>query len=124
MKTTILVFLLCAVGLRADLLVTNLRSEAALVEGVTVNAGATQTVTSTNTVPTVAYGPSLEFAATFEAVDGTTVLIGENGVTSATPLSSWVEIFMKGFFVGAVWETMGLLFRVVSALKSNRAEVL
>lgn len=123
MKTLLLLILL-AVGVRADVLVYNYRAESADVEGTSVAANSSATVTNTASTVKVLYGSSLDSAQVVEVVDGTVISVGQNGVTAGTPLSSWIEIFVKGFFTACVWEAFGLLLRTVRAVKSTTGDVL
>jgi len=124
MKTTLLYLILTCASL-ADVLVYNRSQDDCIIDNTTVVPALTDSsVVFDSTSVVVGYGFTYYNSQAVDVVDGSIIVVGDNGVSVTTPLSSWVEIFMKGFFVGALWEAMGLLFRAVRAIKSQRGEVL
>jgi len=120
----ILLFIMCCVVASADVIILNRSQDDCIIDGLTVVPALTDSsVAYSASTIVVGYGWTYYNSQAVSVLDGTVVVVGDNGVSSSTPLLSWAEVFLKGFFLGAVWEAFGLLIRVVRAVKSQRAEV-
>jgi hypothetical protein len=118
MKTRLLCcFLsLCAVLSAAEVVVINSTGAAVLVDGKSVAAGATATVTTSDGTP---YVQASTHSAVVEVIDGTRIEVDAQDVSTATPLSSYLAIIMKGFFVGMGFELGGLALALVRRIGSG-----
>jgi len=121
MKT--ILYLLFCVTASAYVTVHNRGPNGASFNGSPVGAGATEYFTYVDSYAIVDYGPLQECGSVVSLLDGSIVVICDDSVSAVAPVSSWVELFLKGFFLGCMWEAFGLLIRVVRAVKSQRAEV-
>lgn len=115
----LIILLVVAVSAGADIQIWNSSSGAVQVYEDVVPAGH---------VVNLVYDESTVIVTTanrtqvFEVLDGTRLVVDDVGVTKATPLRSYLEVILRGFFFGLSVELFGWLVRVLRASRSRIGE--
>lgn len=116
LRFVICFFALCASVAAAQVRVINSSSGVVEVDSVPIAAGTVATVVSDDGTP---YVEAAGHSAIVEVLNGTVIEVDDQDVTTATPLSSYQPVFMKGFWTGMGFELFGLLLAIMRKVRAG-----
>lgn len=117
MKRTLCIFcVLVGIAVAEVVTVSNFGASAILVDGQSVAASSTDSISTSGTVVVVELPGG---ARVIEVREGTVIVVDDSTVTAVTPLSAHYGTFLKGFWTGLGFELFGLLLVLVRKMRGG-----